>query len=202
MWTLIQSLLPSIVTGVITGLIAVWLVPRHYYRQQWWQLKVQAYTEIIRQLSALEYCLGEWGIADINAVTFTATKCEALQRRFEGAEEAVKTAAAAGELLISARAAHFLGRFLTEMLQYDPEEELTSRSMADSEKMERLYVATQHTIRDLRAEALHDLRIRTRWPWSTLPDDKDFPTDEVSPTEVLGSAHDRAVTIRDEAQET
>jgi hypothetical protein len=177
MWTLIQPLLPSIVTGVITGLIAVWLVPRHYYRQQWWHLKVQSYSEIIRQLSALEYCLGEWGIADINAVTFTTTKREALQRRFETAEEAVKTAAAAGEFFISSRAAHVLGRFLTEMLQYDPEEELTPHNMAEAEKMERLYVATQHTIRDLRAEAQHDLRIKRRWPWTKLPDDRDFPTD-------------------------
>ena len=176
MWTLIQPLLPSVVTGVITGLIAVWLVPRHYYRQQWWQLKVQAYTEIIRQLSALEYCLGEWGIAEINAMTFTEIKREALQRRFEAAEEAVKTATAAGEFFVSTRTTHLLTRFLSEMLQYDPEQEFTSGSTAGFGKMERLYVATQHTIKDVRAEAQHDLGIRRRWPWTKLPNDADFQT--------------------------
>lgn len=175
MWTFLQPLLPSVVTGVITGLIAVGLVPRHYYRQQWWQLKVQAYTEIIKQLAVLEYCLDEWSSAVINVLTFTDTKREALRRRFEAAEEAIKTASVAGEFFISQRAAHLLSRFMSELRGYDPEDEYTSGSTAGFGKKEGLAVATAHTIRDLRSEAQHDLGIRRRWPWTKLPTDQEFP---------------------------
>jgi hypothetical protein len=53
----VTQILITLAVSVTTSLLAVWLALRRFYREKWWEEKLQAYTQIIQALHAMKWDL-------------------------------------------------------------------------------------------------------------------------------------------------
>jgi len=152
---MLVALIPSLVVSVATAFLTVRLSLRQFHSQRWWELKVEAYSGIMEQLSHVDYCLNDWLAQEYGGFTFTAEKKNQLSERYAKAEADILTASTRGSYIISEDSAKILAevsRALKEDWPHPQESPLFDH-------LEGEQIAVRKAIERLRAEAKRDLKV-------------------------------------------
>jgi hypothetical protein len=117
---ILSNLIPVVFVSVITAFIAVKLSIRQFYSQKLWEKKTEAYTQIVEQLSYLQFyyteCLNR--MSTVNPPE-SERKAE-LASSFNHAKEIIAKAFASGAYIISNETSDVLENLLNELYKEDP----------------------------------------------------------------------------------
>ena len=102
------ELLGALVIAVVASWVTVRLSLRSFLSQRWWEMKADAYSQIMEQLSHLEYYEARYLEAMENFGDPSAERHKLAAEESAEASRALRKAAAIGALIISEKAADAL----------------------------------------------------------------------------------------------
>ena len=98
---ILTALIPALVVTVVTAWITVRLSLRRFRSEKWWEKKAETYSQLLEQLSYLQYYYEEWMNEDLGTKTLTAEKKKDLSDRQTKARESIIRVAAIGSYILS-----------------------------------------------------------------------------------------------------
>lgn len=103
-----MSIIGSLVVAVVAAWVAASLALQRFFRERWWERKVEAYTELLVALHDLAEWPGSLADEPLKAAPLTNEEVAALETRFREGQVKVRRAAALGSFVISERAVEIL----------------------------------------------------------------------------------------------
>lgn len=149
------AFVPSIITAILTALVAVRLSIRQFHSQRWWEKKAETYSAILEHLSELHSALSEsWqDILEIrNIGPIKSERTVQLRAMNQNARLAIAKAAATGSFIVSSETARVLENLNRELQ--------TEEGGNPANEYERLFKALRQAISKIREEAKSELGVR------------------------------------------
>ncbi len=148
---LITVLIPGLLISIVTAVVTVKLSVRQFQSQKWWERKADAYSQIMEELTLLEFSYGAWYDDAISVRTLSDERRKILAEQHQKAEESVRRAAAAGSYIVSAETASVLSDLMKEFDRH-----VSGESWLD--EIGRHYQSTKASIPKVRDYAKADLK--------------------------------------------
>jgi hypothetical protein len=109
------ALIPSIIVAVFAAYLSARLTLKEFYRQKWWERKLEAYSKILEHLSFLQYHTTET-INDYQAnIPIDDELQDRLTKGYKKSKEALIKTAAIGEFIVSERTTQALSKLIIKM---------------------------------------------------------------------------------------
>lgn len=145
-----KSIIPTIIVAILTAVITVRLSIKQFYSQRWWEKKAEAYSEIIENLSLLQFYFSEMFDEGIGLKKINDAQKNNLFNDYKRAKDSLIKASFIGAYIVS-EATHEVIQQLVKDL------ELKSRDFVSD--MDRLYGVVKDGLIKLRAQAKADLNL-------------------------------------------
>jgi hypothetical protein len=148
---LLKDLIPGLFISVLTALVTVRLSIRQFRSERWWEKKWDAYSQIMKQLTLLEFSYGSWYDDAVSARALNDESKAILREQHHQAEESIGMAAAAGSFVVSKESARVLADLVKEFDKHAAGEHWV-------DEIGRHYQSTVTSIARIREHAKADLR--------------------------------------------
>lgn len=152
---ILVSVLLSLIPAVVVSFITVRLSLRQFYSQKWWEKKVEAYSNIIKDLKDFHYCVSELYDRETGLKQLDDNRLDKLGRTKRKSYETLKLTALEKNFVISKEAAMELDRFIKETAYDYPEQDKEPLS----EYYGRLYENVEECLKNFRFFAKKDLKV-------------------------------------------
>lgn len=116
---LLIALIPGFFISIVTAYFTSKWAIRQFHSQKWWELKAEAYSQIIARLVDLQYSFGRWFDLFVLEKELDSTSREKLVKESQQAQEYLTKAAAAGAYIVSDNTAATLEVLLRELDETD-----------------------------------------------------------------------------------
>jgi len=114
---ILAALLPALSVSILTSYVTVKLSMKQFYSQKWWEKKAEAYSNIIEQLSYLQYYFGEWLDEGVGMKELSDEDRKRLKQGYGQAKEYITKAAAIGAYIVSNNTAKTLEEIVRSLEQ-------------------------------------------------------------------------------------
>ena len=148
---ILSNLIPVVFVSIITAFIAVKLSIRQFYSQKLWEKKAEAYTQIVEQLSYLQFYYTECLNRMLTTNPPESEKKSELAASFSHAKEIIAKATASGAYIISNETAKVLENLLNDLYKEDP-------NQLEAKDFTKCYNKTKECIGVIKELAKKDLR--------------------------------------------
>lgn len=148
---ILVALIPALIVSTITAFFAARFALSKFYSQRWWEKKAEAYSNILEQLSYLQYYFGVWFNNCLHIGELSSNKKNELAGEYSKIFESLKRSSAMGSFIISDDASVTLENLLRD---------LESRSISEdwARYFDDCYGIVKDSISLLREYAKKDLK--------------------------------------------
>ena len=145
------SLIPAVVVAILTVRLSL----RQFYSQKWWEKKVEAYSNIIKDLKNFHYCISELYDLETGVKQLNDHRLDTLDRNKRKSFENLKLTALEKNFVISKEAAMELDKFIKKTAYDYPEQDKEPLS----EYYGRQYEGIEECLMNFRLYAKKDLKV-------------------------------------------
>ena len=149
---IIIGLIPSLIVSILTARITVNLSIRQFRSQRWWERKADMYSELIKHLSIIQYCYGEWINDELMEYRKSDKEKQKISKLYRESLDEFIMKCNESAYIVSEKAHNALENIKREIEW----EETTLNWFEDADNR---YALVKETIRELREYAREDLNV-------------------------------------------
>jgi hypothetical protein len=148
----LQTILPSLIGGVVTAAVSVRLALKRFRSERWWERKAQAYSDLLLSLFHIQIHAKRSLEEVVDGVTLDESYMATLSKRAADGFAEIRKAAALGRFLFSTEVSE-------RLLRLEQALDSPGHNLAPHEEIEDLYGVVTSALTDLRPMALRDLEL-------------------------------------------
>ena len=145
------ALVPALIVSIITAYLTSQWALRQFYSQKWWELKAEAYSDIVAELVSLQHYFGRWFESFVADKDLSEAAKEKLAKEAVQARDRLTRTVAAGTYLVSQDAVDALEQRLRSLDKTHPN---------IVEEIDMHYAAVRECIAEVSRNAAKDLHRR------------------------------------------